>query len=72
MNNPFFKNMLVYRISRDFTINQEELEQQLAGYVGTKHCITCANGTDALSLVLMVVVTLAYIACARWLKMERT
>ena len=29
MNNPFFKNMLVYRISRDFTINQEELEQQL-------------------------------------------
>ena len=26
----------------------------------------------ALSLVLMVVVTLAYIACARWLKMERT
>ncbi|HDT1355723.1 TPA: recombination-associated protein RdgC, partial [Citrobacter freundii] len=29
MNNPFFKNMLVYRLSRDFTINQEELEQQL-------------------------------------------
>ena len=26
----------------------------------------------ALSLVLMAVVTLAYIACARWLKMERT
>src|SRR5690606_41650786 len=26
----------------------------------------------ALSLVLMVIVTLAYIACARWLKMERT
>jgi spermidine/putrescine transport system permease protein len=26
----------------------------------------------ALSLVLMVVVTIAYIACARWLKMERT
>ncbi|WP_394976023.1 DegT/DnrJ/EryC1/StrS family aminotransferase [Candidatus Allofournierella merdipullorum] len=30
-----------------------ELEQQLAEYVGVKHCITCANGTDALSLVLM-------------------
>jgi UDP-2-acetamido-2-deoxy-ribo-hexuluronate aminotransferase len=30
-----------------------ELEQQLADYVGVKHCITCANGTDALSLVLM-------------------
>ena len=31
-----------------------ELEQMLADYVGVKHCITCANGTDALSLVLMV------------------
>lgn len=31
-----------------------ELEEQLAAYVGTKHCITCANGTDALSLALMV------------------
>lgn len=31
----------------------KELEQQLATYVGVKHCITCANGTDALSLALM-------------------
>lgn len=31
----------------------DELEQQLAEYVGVKHCITCANGTDALSLALM-------------------
>lgn len=30
-----------------------ELEEQLANYVGVKHCITCANGTDALSLALM-------------------
>ncbi|WP_016839514.1 DegT/DnrJ/EryC1/StrS family aminotransferase [Ureibacillus thermosphaericus] len=30
-----------------------ELEEQLAKYVGVKHCITCANGTEALSLVLM-------------------
>ena len=39
----------------DFISGHEvkELEQQLAGYVSTKHCITCANGTDALSLVLM-------------------
>lgn len=29
-----------------------ELEEQLAQYVGTKHCITCANGTDALVLAL--------------------
>lgn len=31
-----------------------ELEKQLADYVGVKHCITCANGTDALTLALMV------------------
>ena len=29
-----------------------ELEQQLAEYVGVKHCLTCANGTDALTLAL--------------------
>ena len=31
----------------------QELEEKLAEYVGVKHCITCANGTDALTLVLM-------------------
>lgn len=30
-----------------------ELEEKLAAYVGVKHCITCANGTDALELALM-------------------
>ena len=30
-----------------------ELEKLLAEYVGVKHCITCANGTDALQLALM-------------------
>lgn len=30
----------------------KELEQELAEYVGVKHCITCANGTDAISLAL--------------------
>lgn len=29
------------------------LEKQLAEYVGRKHCISCANGTDALQLSLM-------------------
>lgn len=29
------------------------LEQKLADYVGVKHCITCGNGTDAMSLVMM-------------------
>lgn len=31
----------------------KELELQLAEYVGVKHCVTCANGTDALELSLM-------------------
>lgn len=30
-----------------------QLESQLAEYVGVKHCVTCANGTDALQLALM-------------------
>jgi len=30
-----------------------ELEETLSQYVGVKHCISCANGTDALQLSLM-------------------
>jgi dTDP-4-amino-4,6-dideoxygalactose transaminase len=30
-----------------------KLEKELAEYVGVRHCITCANGTDALMLALM-------------------
>ena len=29
-----------------------ELEAELAAYVGVKYCLTCANGTDALTLAL--------------------
>lgn len=32
----------------------KDLEKELAEYVGKKHCVTCANGTDALSLAMMV------------------
>ena len=32
----------------------KELEQKLADFVGRKHCITCANGTDALQIAYMV------------------
>lgn len=32
----------------------QELEERLAEYVGVKHAITCANGTDALTLTMMV------------------
>lgn len=30
-----------------------ELEKSLARYVGVEHCVSCANGTDALQLALM-------------------
>lgn len=30
-----------------------ELEEELAKYVGVKHCVSCANGTDALSMMMM-------------------
>ena len=29
------------------------LEKRLAKYVGVKHCITCANGTEAMTLLMM-------------------
>lgn len=29
-----------------------ELEHQLAKFIGVKHCITCANGTEAMTIVL--------------------
>lgn len=32
----------------------EELESQLASFVGRKHCVTCANGTDALQIAFMI------------------
>lgn len=31
----------------------DTLERRLAEYVGVKHCITCANGTEAMTLVMM-------------------
>lgn len=31
-----------------------ELEKKLAEYVGRKHCVCCASGTDALQLALMI------------------
>lgn len=30
----------------------KELEKMLAEFVGVKHCITCANGTDAISIAM--------------------
>jgi UDP-2-acetamido-2-deoxy-ribo-hexuluronate aminotransferase len=31
----------------------KELEVELANYVGVKHCISCANGTEAMTLLMM-------------------
>lgn len=31
----------------------KQLENELTEYIGVKHCITCANGTDAMELVLL-------------------
>jgi len=49
------QNIQIVLDNADFIMGSQvkELEKQLADYVGVKHCITCANGTDALTLVLM-------------------
>lgn len=41
--------------SSHFIIGEQvkELENELAQYVGVKHCISCGNGSDALQLALM-------------------
>lgn len=41
--------------SSEFILGKQvtELEDKLAQYVGRKHCISCASGTDALQLSLM-------------------
>lgn len=46
--------MLEVAVSGAFIMGKQvkELEQQLAEYVGVKHCVSCANGTEALTLAL--------------------
>ena len=41
--------------SAHYIVGEEvnELEKAVAEYVGVKHCISCANGTDAISIALM-------------------
>ncbi|AIQ54427.1 aminotransferase DegT [Paenibacillus sp. FSL R7-0331] len=41
--------------SADFIGGKEVnvLEERLAEYVGVQHCITCANGTEAMTLIMM-------------------
>ena len=42
--------------SSHFIIGEQvkEIENELAQYVGVKHCVSCGNGSDALQLALMV------------------
>ena len=35
-----------------------ELERRLETFCGARHCVSCANGTDALLLVLLAIGTL--------------
>ena len=47
--------MLAVVRSGQFILGPEvaKLEERLADYVGVKHCISCASGTDALVMALM-------------------
>ncbi len=49
------KSMQSVLDSSDFILGKPvaELEEHLAAYVGRKHCVSFANGTDALQLSLM-------------------
>ena len=49
------KNIQTVLDKGNYILGEEvkKLEEELANYVGVKYCITCANGTDALSLTLM-------------------
>lgn len=55
LKNDIDESVIKVMESAHYIMGQEvgELEQQLADYVGRKHCISCANGTDALSLAMM-------------------
>lgn len=49
-------NAILNVISESSFINGrqvDELEKKLADYVGVNYCVTCGNGTDALTMVMM-------------------
>ena len=54
LKNQIDEAMLKVAASAHFISGPEvkELEDALAKYVGVKHCITCANGTDAISIAM--------------------
>ena len=54
LKNEIDKKIQQVCMNSNFIMGKEvvELEEQLAEYVGVKHCITCANGTDAIMLAM--------------------
>ena len=56
LKNDIDKAVVETMQSGSFIMGQpvKDLERELATYVGVKHCISCANGTDALTLALKV------------------
>lgn len=55
LKNKIDKAMTDAAASGEYIMGKQvkELEASLSEYVGSKHCITCANGTDALTMALM-------------------
>lgn len=55
LKNDIDKAMIEVATNCNFINGQQvkDLEKELADYVGVKYCVTCANGTDALSLAMM-------------------
>lgn len=50
------KSLAELFVRQDFILGKDVdvLEQRLSEYAGVKHCITCSNGTDALSMPIML------------------
>lgn len=54
LKDSIYKAMIDVASSAHFISGPQvkELEKALAEYVGVKHCITCANGTDAITIAM--------------------
>ena len=50
------KSLAKLFVRQDFILGKDVdvLESRLAEYAGVKHCVTCSNGTDALSMALIL------------------
>tara|TARA_B100000963_G_C22635965_1_gene677627 strand:- start:1433 stop:2524 length:1092 start_codon:yes stop_codon:yes gene_type:complete len=49
------KDLLPFLSKQNFILGHETLilEKKLSNYIGSKYCISCANGTDALTIALL-------------------